>query len=123
MIISVGVDDGERRGATWRMMWDWNRADWGGYKAYLNRYVCRVDWEFLSLAAMENKICGGILTAARRYVGMSRVNVEGNVGLNAGVRDAIRHRDGLRESGASWEEVKGADGYVQELLKENRCRQ
>ena len=51
------------------------------------------------------------------------MNVEGNVGLNAGVRDAIRHRDGLRESGASWEEVKGADGYVQELLKENRCRQ
>jgi len=123
VVIDVGGNGRDERPPSKRLMWDWNNADWSGFRDYLSEVAEQYDWEGLSMSEFERLVRESILYAAEVFVGRKRVSVEGDVGLNAEVRDAIAWRDGMRESGVSWEDVRAADRYVDELMRDCKRRQ
>jgi len=120
IILSVGAGDPERRREVKRLMWDWNKADWDGYKSWLVNMAERVEWDSLSMKEMEAKIRELILRSAKRYVGRKRVDVGESVSMSNSAREAAAERDRLRAEGADWEVVKSAGDRVNEELRTKR---
>ena len=120
ILISSGeaVQQGENKG---RLVWDWKRADWDGFRKEVRRGLGRVEWEGLSVGQKEEQFRRVVLRGARRWVGKKKVGGKGWKGVSEEIRMEMERRDGLKgEEVIEWEEVKRSEEKIKEMVCEEK---